>query len=154
MVLTGAVPLGAEERAFAQHHRVAHLATAGAAGTPHVIPVCYVLVRENFYFVVDDKPKRTRRQLKRLRNIAENAQVALVMDDYDEDWTRLAYLLVQGDAALVSDREEYAAVLDLLRQRYAQYRQMNLLFERHPMVRIQPQSCHLWRAAGRSAGDS
>ena len=70
---------------------------------------------EHFYFVIDEKPKRTRTGLKRLRNIAANPQVALVIDDYDEDWTRLAYLLVQGEAALVADREEYAGALAALR---------------------------------------
>lgn len=137
-----------EERTFAERHRVAHLATAAADGMPHVIPVCYVLMREHFYFVVDDKPKRTRRQLKRLRNIAENPQVALVIDAYDEDWSRLAYLLVQGHAALVVDAGEFATVLDALRRRYRQYGEMDLRFDRHPMVRIQPQSRHFWSAAG------
>jgi PPOX class probable F420-dependent enzyme len=136
----------ADARAFADRHRVAHLATADAAGAPHVIPICYALVGAHFYFVIDDKPKRTRTGLKRLRNIAANPQVALVIDDYDEDWTRLAYLLVQGTAAVVDDRGEYAGVLAALRQRYAQYRSMPLAFERHPMVRITPVRTHLWRA--------
>ena len=95
-----------DERAFAEGHRVAHLATADAAGAPHVIPICYALIGDAFYFVVDEKPKRTRTGLKRLRNIAANPQVALVIDDYDEDWTRLAYLLVRGRAALVEEHGE------------------------------------------------
>ena len=144
----GAVTLSDDERAFAKRHRVGHLATAAATGTPHVIPVCYALVRECFYFVVDDKPKRTRHRLKRLRNLAENPRVALVIDDYDEDWSRLSYLLVQGTAALVTDHDEYTAVLEELRHRYPQYRTMDLQFDRHPMVRIQPDSRHLWRAGG------
>ena len=97
--------LSDDERAFADRHRVAHLATADAAGAPHVIPICYALVGDAFYFVVDEKPKRTRTGLKRLRNIAANPQVALVIDDYDEDWTRLAYLLVHGRAAVVDERQ-------------------------------------------------
>ena len=136
-----------EARAFAENHRVAHLATADAAGAPHVIPICYAVVGDAFYFVVDDKPKRTRTGLKRLRNIAANPQVALVIDDYDEDWTRLAYLLVHGRAASVTDAGEYAKGLDALRQRYPQYRSMPLAFETHPMVRITPSRSHWWRAA-------
>jgi PPOX class probable F420-dependent enzyme len=137
-----------EERAFARHHRVAHLATADAAGAPHVIPVCYALVANDFYFVVDEKPKRTRTGLKRLLNIAVNPQVALVIDDYDEDWTRLTYLLVQGRAARVDDPAKYASVLAALRARYPQYTTMALACATHPMVRITPLRAHLWRATG------
>src|SRR5882724_12391580 len=111
-----------EEHAFAEHHRVAHLATADAAGAPHVVPICYALLEDAFYFVIDEKPKRTRTGLKRLRNMAENPQVAVVIDDYEEDWTRLAYLLIQGTAEQVDDRDEYDSALSALRARYAQYR--------------------------------
>jgi PPOX class probable F420-dependent enzyme len=142
--------LSADARTFADGHRVAHLATADAAGVPHVIPICYALVGEDFYFVVDDKPKRTRTGLKRLRNIAANPRVALVIDDYDEDWTRLAYVLVHGQAAVVDDRHEYAGALSVLRARYPQYRSMPLGFDTHPMVRITPGRVHLWRPATES----
>jgi PPOX class probable F420-dependent enzyme len=135
-----------DERAFAAAHRVAHLATADATGAPHVIPICYALIGDAFYFVVDEKPKRTRSGLKRLRNIAANPQVALVIDDYAEDWTRLAYLLVRGRAALVGETAEYGTALTVLRERYPQYRAMRLSFETHPLVRIVPEQRHLWRA--------
>lgn len=138
--------LSSEERAFAERHRVAHLATADAAGAPHVIPICYALIGDAFYFVIDEKPKRTRTGLKRLRNIAANPQVALVIDDYDEDWTRLAYLLVRGRATPVGETAEYAKTLAVLRERYPQYRAMPLNFETHPLVRIVPEQRHLWRA--------
>ncbi|MFI5365006.1 MAG: TIGR03668 family PPOX class F420-dependent oxidoreductase [Candidatus Binatia bacterium] len=134
-------------RAFAEQHRVAHLATADATGAPHVIPVCYALVGDCFYFVIDEKPKRTRTGLKRLRNIQQNPQVALVIDDYDEDWTRLAYLLVHGEAVIVDDRAEYQVALGALRARYPQYRAMPLAFDTHPLVRITPTRAHAWRAA-------
>ena len=136
-----------DERQFAERHRIAHLATADAGGAPHVIPICYALVDDQFYFVVDEKPKRTRTGLKRLRNLAENPRAALVIDDYDEDWTRLAYLLVQGHAEQVGDPVEHAMGLAALRQRYPQYRAMPLAFEAHPMVRITVVRHHLWRAA-------
>jgi len=69
-----------------------------------------------------------------------------VIDDYDEDWARLAYLLLRGPAALVQGHREYAAALTALRERYPQYRSMRLLFATHPMVRIAPTHVHLWRA--------
>jgi PPOX class probable F420-dependent enzyme len=139
--------LTANERHYIDRHRIAHLATADAAGAPHVIPICYALVGDHVYFVIDEKPKRTRAGLKRLRNIAANPQVALVIDDYDEDWSHLAFLLVQGTAEPVADHREFAAVLAVLQVRYPQYRSMPLTFETHPMIRITPARSHGWRAA-------
>jgi PPOX class probable F420-dependent enzyme len=134
-----------DERDFARSHRVAHLATADAAGVPHVVPICYALVGDLFYFIIDDKPKRSRTGLKRLRNIADNPKVAVVIDAYDEDWSRLAYLLIQGHATRVEDVYEYATGLDALRQRYPQYRSMQFAMQTHPLIRIEPERRHMWR---------
>ncbi len=134
-------------RGFAEQQRLARLATADAAAAPHVVPLCYALVGDCVYFVVDEKPKRSRHGLKRLRNIAENPQVALVIDEYHEDWSRLAFLLIQGHAAPVTDRDEYATALEALRVRYPQYQAMALAIDTHPMIRITPRRAHLWRAA-------
>jgi PPOX class probable F420-dependent enzyme len=139
-----------EERAFIERHRIAHLATADAAGTPHVIPICYALIGDALYFVVDDKPKHSRIRLKRLRNIAANPKVAVVIDDYHEDWNRLAYLLVHGRAAWVDDGHEYGTVLDRLRKRYPRYRSMAFSVETHPMIRITAQRRHFWHASRRA----
>lgn len=139
--------LFADERDFAERQRIGHLATADRAGAPHVVPVCFAIVRDNFYFVIDDKPKRNRRRLRRLRNIAENPRVSLMLDEYDEDWTRLAFLLLQGRAELVTDRDEYGRGLERLRCRYPQYVRMELRFEEHPMIRVTPERHHFWRAA-------
>ena len=142
--------LSAEVRAFLDAHALAHLATADAAGAPHVVPLCYARIDDRLYFVADDKPKRRGpRALKRLANIAANPRVALVVDDYDADWSRLAYLLLHLDAAIVDDDAEYTAALDALRTRYAPYRRMTLARATHPMVRMTPRRSHLWR--GRSA---
>jgi PPOX class probable F420-dependent enzyme len=143
------IPLSAEARAFLDAHAVAHLATADAAGAPHVVPLCYARVDERLYFVADDKPKRRGpRALKRLANIAANPRVALVVDDYDADWTRLAYLLLYLEAAIVDDDAEYAAALQALQERYAPYRNMPLARATHPMVRMTPRRWHLWRSRG------
>ncbi|MCS6926093.1 MAG: TIGR03668 family PPOX class F420-dependent oxidoreductase [Candidatus Binatia bacterium] len=132
-------------RRFILAHPVARLATADAKGQPHVIPFCYAFDGEQFYFVVDEKPKRqTGKPLKRLRNILENPQVALVIDDYADDWTQLAYVLVTGTARLVADQHEYERALALLRARYPQYRHMELSFSRNPIVRITPTKVHAW----------
>jgi PPOX class probable F420-dependent enzyme len=134
------------ERAFIDRHRVARLATSDLHGAPHVIPIVYASEDEALYFIVDDKPKRTHTGLKRLRNIEQNPRVALLIDDYHEDWSSLAYLLIHGRAAVVADREEYARVLGALRARYPQYRPMRLAADSHPMVRITRERSHLWQA--------
>ena len=142
-------PLTDEAREFLDAHAVGHLATADSIGTPHVVPVCYARLDDRLYFVADDKPKRRGpRTLKRLANLAENPRAALVVDDYDADWTRLAYLLVHLDAVIVDDAAEYAAGLTALRRRYPPYRTMPLELATHPMIRLTPQRWHLWRSAG------
>src|SRR5207247_158773 len=101
----------AEARQFLEAHRVGHLATAGPDGAPHVIPVCYALDDVALYFVADEKPKRRpARELLRLRNLRANPRAALVVDDYDEDWTRLAYVLVRGPARVVDEAAHPAAL--------------------------------------------
>ncbi len=138
--------LSEEARLFADRHRVARLATASAAGEPHVIPLCYAIAGDTLYFVIDEKPKQTHRGLKRLRNIDANPRVALVVDDYADDWTQLAYLMIEGRAGLVADEAEFDQALMLLRQRYPQYVGMPMRFETNPMVRISIERFRLWRA--------
>jgi len=140
--------LSEAERAFIDAHRVGHLATADTSGVPHVIPICYARLGDRLYFVVDDKPKRRGpRVLKRLANISENPRVALVIDDYGDDWSRLAYLLLHCNAALVDCDAEYEAALATLRERYRPYQAMQLHPARHPMVRMEPYRSHFWRAS-------
>lgn len=126
--------------------RIAHLATADTHGTPHNIPLCFWFDGDaRFYFAVDEKPKRaTGTAIKRMRNIAENPRVALVVDEYGEDWSALAYVLVHGEAAVVEDQDEYLLALRNLRDKYPQYRTMALSPERNPIVRIETRRVHVW----------
>lgn len=140
--------LDADARALLARHRVAHLATAGRDGAPHVVPLCFALDGDILYFVIDAKPKRrTGTGLQRMRNLLENPRVALVIDDYDEDWSRLAYVLVRGHAAVVDDAAETRRALTSLRAKYPQYRAMPLDGAEHPVVRITPERVHVWRAS-------
>jgi PPOX class probable F420-dependent enzyme len=138
-----------EARRFLEAHRVGHLATAGADGAPHVVPVCYALDDDALYFVADAKPKRgPARALLRLRNLRANPHAALVVDDWDEDWSRLAFVLVRGPAREVG-AAAHAVALRLLRARYPQYAAMTLDDPvAHPVVRIEPARVVVWRAAG------
>jgi coenzyme F420-0:L-glutamate ligase/coenzyme F420-1:gamma-L-glutamate ligase len=125
--------------------RVAHLATADAAGQPHVIPICFVFDGANFYSPIDEKPKRvTASKLKRLRNIRENPRVALVIDRYDENWAELAYVLVTGRARLLASGSKHRKAVNLLRKKYSQYRKMSI--DRLPMILIRPTRMTTWGA--------
>jgi PPOX class probable F420-dependent enzyme len=137
-----------DTRRFLEAHRVGHVATAGPDGAPHVMPVCYALDDEALYFVADAKPKsRPARELVRVRNVRATGRAALVVDDYDEDWMRLAWVLVRGTASIVTDAREHAAALGRLRARYPQYRAMALDDPAaHPIVRIVPTRVRHWRA--------
>jgi len=103
--------------------RVARLATVGADGRPHLVPVVFALDGDTLYTAVDDvKPKATMR-LRRLRNIAENPAVALLADHYDDDWTSLWWVRADGTARLLEpDDEEAGRARGLLAARHPQYR--------------------------------
>ena len=136
-----------EEAVAIQAERVARLATAGAQGPPHLIPICFTYNGEHFYSVLDQKPKRTGlTDLKRVRNILSNPGVALVLDHYEEDWARLWYVLVRGTARLIyhggQDGEEQQRAIALLRQKYPQYRDMDI--DQNPVIKISPARITSW----------
>jgi PPOX class probable F420-dependent enzyme len=144
---SGSVALLSEPQVsgFLAGARIGHLATVGTGGAPHNIPVCFWFDGARFYFAIDEKPKRrTGMELKRMRNIAANPRVALVIDHYEEDWSFLAYILVHGRAQVVDDPNEYLLALRNLREKYPQYRQMALVAEANPMVRIDVERVHVW----------
>ena len=113
-------------RAFCERNRVARLATADAKGVPHLVPVCYTIIGDSLYISIDEKPKRTDIALKRLRNIAENPEVAVTVDRWDEDWRRLAWVMLRGRAEILADGDEHDRAQVRLRERYPQYRSMDL----------------------------
>src|SRR5712692_122815 len=116
------------EASFVQVQRVARLATADADGSPHVVPVCYAFDGACFYTPLDEKPKRVAgKELRRVRNIEARHEASLLIDRYDDDWSRLGYVLVYGRAELLLPGDEaHASALVLLRERYVQYRSMGL----------------------------
>lgn len=125
------------QRGFLDRSRVAHLATADRHGVPHLIPVCYGVIDLSLYITVDEKPKRIDIPLKRLRNIQENPAVAVTVDRWDEDWTRLAWIMLRGTADILAGGDEHDRAQDLLRTRYPQYRTMALASLPVIAVRVQ-----------------
>lgn len=132
--------------ALLRESRVARLGTADAAGQPLVVPVCYVFDGRACFSALDAKPKRVAAgALRRVRNIAANPRVSLVVDRWDEDWSTLAWVIVEGRADLLMAGAERAAAVDLLREKYAQYRALGLDREAAPVIRITPERALAWR---------
>lgn len=116
--------LSEDQRRFLAGRRVAHLATADAAGMPSVVPVCFALAPtrqgETLYITIDEKPKGDPLRLRRLRNLAANPAAAVVADRYDEDWMRLGWVLVRGPAEILLAGDEHDRAQALLKERYPQ----------------------------------
>ena len=94
--------LSESEKQAVNAQRVAHLASADPQAVPHLIPICFHYDGNRFYSVLDQKPKRTAvTNLKRVRNILSNPNVALVIDHWQEEWQGLWYVLVNGTADLL-----------------------------------------------------
>ncbi|HZC08057.1 MAG TPA: TIGR03668 family PPOX class F420-dependent oxidoreductase [Ktedonobacterales bacterium] len=143
--------LGADALAFIQTQRVARLATADASGRPHVVPVCYAFESGRFYIALDEKPKRADvMSLRRVRNILARSDADLLIDHYDDDWSKLGYVLAHTRASLLMpDTPEHAAErargIEALRARYTQYRTMAL--ERLPLIALEPERYSMWGPA-------
>jgi PPOX class probable F420-dependent enzyme len=113
---------GDEARGRFASARVARLATADAAGTPHVVPMVFAVAGDVIYSAVDAKPKRTT-ALRRLANVRANPRVAVLADRYDEDWTALWWVRADGTARVLEPTEpEAGRARALLADRYPQYR--------------------------------
>jgi PPOX class probable F420-dependent enzyme len=125
--------------------RVARLATAGADGRPHVVPVVFALAGDTVYHAVDHKPKRTR-ALRRLANIAANPRVSLLADEYDDaDWERLWWVRADGTGRILeSGLDEALRAVELLTERYPQYRAHS---PAGPVVAVDVERWSGWRGA-------
>lgn len=143
------MPLAIDQKIaqFIRDHRVARLATVDGDGRPAVIPICYVFDGEQFYSPIDEKPKQVApRQLKRVRNIETNPHVALVIDDYADDWSKLVYVLVTGLAMIIQPgTDEHERAVGLLRDKYWQYGAMAI--DERMVVKITATRIKHWRAA-------
>ena len=141
-----AATLTPEQRAFLGRQRVGRFATVDPQGRPHAVPICYVELDGLLYTPIDEKPKTgDPRELRRIRNLLANPNVCLVVDHFEEDWSRLAWLQVRGTAALVEDGGERARAHAALRARYPQYRAMAL--EVLPLIRVTPTRLVGWSAS-------
>ncbi len=124
--------------------RVAHLATADREGRPHAVPICFVWRAGALYTPLDLKPKRSAdpRRLRRVRNLLENPRACVVIDRYDEDWSRLAYVQLEGPATLLEDGAERGAAEAALLAKYPQYETLPLAGR--PIVKITAERVTTW----------
>lgn len=121
-----------------------HLATVDGNGLPHVVVVTYAVVGGNVVTAVDQKPKSTR-DLKRLRNIEETRAASFLVDHYEDDWSQLWWVRVDGPASILRDGEVFEQALDALVEKYPQYQDSR---PRGPVIAVSQSKVNWWSAAG------
>jgi PPOX class probable F420-dependent enzyme len=122
---------------------VARLATVDGDGRPHLVPCCFAFAGDVAYSVVDHKPKRST-ALRRLDNIRANPSVCLLVDHYDDDWSRLWWVRFDGRARLLIDGPEHERAIALLCAKYPQYRATP---PSGSVVAIDVTACRTWAAS-------
>ena len=123
---------------------VARLATADAAGRPHLVPVVFAVVRDTVYSAVDDKPKRVPgRRLARVRHLRRRPEAALTVDRYDDDWSKLAWVQVLGAVRIIDDPSERPGAIAALRAKYEAYGHRS---PDGPLLELTPTRALHWRA--------
>ncbi|MCY7417991.1 MAG: TIGR03668 family PPOX class F420-dependent oxidoreductase [Chloroflexi bacterium] len=141
------------QRALLDSARRATLATIASDGRPRLVPCCFTLLDggdgPTIVTPIDEKPKRSSepRTLARLGDIERDPRVTLLVDRWDEDWTRLAWLRIEGTARVVWPHhrpQDRPAAIELLRGRYPQYRAHHL--ESLPLVWVSVTSVRGWTA--------
>ena len=144
-------PLSGRELELLREARRAVLATLAPDGTPRPVPIAFVFTDGVIYSPLDEKPKKVTdpRDLARVHDIEQRPRVSVLVDAWDEDWTRLAWLRLEGTARLISpDGEsvpEHADAIILLRSKYLQYASHGL--ESRPIIRIEVLRTTSWFAA-------
>ena len=142
MILSGA------ERQFVAEARTGTLASIDPRGRPRLVPICFVVVDEDeatvVYTPLDDKPKRSSDPLRlaRVRDIAARPAVELLVDRWSEDWSRLGWLRLSGEATLVDAGDVHPEVIAGLRAKYPQYNGHRL--EARPALRLEVQRTTTW----------
>ena len=133
------------EQSFIKRQPVARLATIDPQGRPHIVPIVFALARQRLFTPIDRKPKRAEpHQLQRVRNIQANPQVTVLFDEYHDDWRKLAWVQIRGQASFVEAGSERDLGIKLLAERYSQYK--NQLLADRPVIVITMESMMSWRA--------
>lgn len=139
------IPPDIEE--FIERARVARLATIDSEFKPHLVPVVFVFDGNHFFIPVDEKRKTTKpEKLRRIKNIQDNPNVALLIDEYSEDWTRLAFIMIQGKASImrfqIQGDIQLQQAYKKLTTKYLQYQRVGLS---EMCIIIKPEKVVSWR---------
>ena len=132
---------------------VARLATLNADGSPHQVPIVFTWYKDRFWSPIDGKPKRDS-QLTRVSNALVNPVASILIDKYDEDWTRLWWIrsdleitVIKPDAADEQTSRTVTQVIEKLEQKYKQYDSIAVLREPAVLLSMQPSAMTSWCAA-------
>ncbi|MDP8903072.1 MAG: TIGR03668 family PPOX class F420-dependent oxidoreductase [Thermoproteota archaeon] len=139
------IPPDIEE--FIERARVARLATIDSEFKPHLVPVVFAFDGSHFFIPVDKKRKTTKpEKLRRIKNIQDNPNVALLIDEYSEDWTRLAFVMMQGKASILRTKIQGDIQLkqayNKLTKKYPQYQKIGI---GEMCIMITPEKVVSWR---------
>jgi PPOX class probable F420-dependent enzyme len=134
---------------FIQRVRVARLATIDSEFKPHLVPVVFVFDGNHFFIPVDEKRKKTKAEkLRRIKNIQVNPNVALLIDEYSEDWNRLAFVMIQGTALVVKSRPQADIQLKhALKELTTKYTQYQKIGTGEMCIIIKPEKVASWRSS-------
>ncbi|MGD8829828.1 MAG: TIGR03668 family PPOX class F420-dependent oxidoreductase [Pseudomonadales bacterium] len=131
---------------------VGRLATASRSGRPHVVPIVFCTHEGEIFSPLDGKRKRGR-SLRRFSNLAENPSAALLLDEYDSDWQQLWWVRIDGEADWFEpDAGRAERVARLLLEKYPQYQDPELAFDRAAYLRLRPSRVTAWTQSGSMAG--
>jgi PPOX class probable F420-dependent enzyme len=132
-----------QERARVAAARVARLATVRADGTPHIVAVTFALEEDTVVSVVDHKPKRTQ-ELQRLRNLEGRPTASLLVDHYEDDWSKLWWVRLDLAVEIVRDGPRRTDLLEPLTRKYADYR---VTAPQGPVLTMRIRSTTSWSAS-------
>ena len=138
--------LSARSRELLANGRVAHLATADQYARPHVVPIVFVYEHPLLYTPIDAKRKSVDdwNELRRVKNVETNGRVSVLVDHYEEAWSRCAWVRVDGVADMLTKGEDHRHALGLLATKYPQYERMPL--RDAPVIRIRVEHASQWHA--------
>lgn len=133
------------EEELVRESRVARMATVDEKNNPHVVVIVYAFDGKRLFTPIDEKPKKdSSKKLRRIRNIENNRAVTVLVDQYNEDWSRLAWVQVRGRADILTDGRVYEKGISLLNEKYMQYSEMRL--DDKPLIVVHPTKIVSWRA--------
>lgn len=137
------IPPAVEE--FIERARVARLATIDSEFKPHLVPVVFVFDGNHFFIPVDEKRKTAKpEKLKRIRNIQDNPNVTLLIDEYSEDWTKLTFVMIQGKASVATKEEGNIQVREAYKKLMTKYLQYQKVSVGEMCIIITPKKVASW----------